>query len=279
MQTEQRMIVIKMGGAAGVDIEAVCADVARQNQAGRRMLLFHGGSDETNRLAEELGHPPRFVTSVSGHSSRLTDRRTLEIFLMATALVNRRLVEELCALGVRAIGLSGIDGGLLEGPRKQAIRIVENGRQRIVRDDWTGKPERVNTELLTMLLEAGYLPVVAPLAISPNGEALNIDGDRGAALVASALEAESLLILTNVPGVLRDFPNEESLIEYVPPSEVESVLELAEGRMKKKLLGATEALKGGVRSVVVADGRSSTPVSDALSGRGTVIGERLPTAS
>jgi acetylglutamate/LysW-gamma-L-alpha-aminoadipate kinase len=269
------MNVIKMGGAAGVSGEHLAADVAELVRAGRRLVLVHGGSDETNRLAAELGHPPRFVTSVSGHTSRLTDRRTLEIFLMATALVNRTLVERLQGLGVNALGLSGIDGRLLEGTRKEAIRVVENGRQRVVRDDWTGKPERVNTALLATLCDAGYVPVVAPLAVSAKGEPLNVDGDRAAALVASALGAETLVVLTNVPGVLRAFPDEASLIPHVPASALEDVTGLAEGRMKKKLLGASEALAGGVRRVVIADGRREAPLSAALAGQGTVIGEAL----
>src|SRR5687768_8141009 len=108
------MIVVKIGGAAGVDAERICANVAALWRDGRRMVLAHGGSDETNRLAEQLGTPARFVTSASGHTSRLTDRNTLEIFMMATAAINRRLVERLQGLGVNALGLSGIDGRLIE---------------------------------------------------------------------------------------------------------------------------------------------------------------------
>jgi len=266
------MNVIKLGGAAGVSGEHLATDVAALVAEGQKIVLMHGGSGETNILAAELGHPARFVTSVSGHTSRLTDRRTLEIFLMATALVNRRIVERLQGLGVNAIGLSGLDGRLIEGKRKAAIRIVENGRQRILRDDWTGKPERVNVALLTALIDAGYVPVVAPLAVSEKGEPLNIDGDRAAALVAGALGAETLTILTNVPGVLREFPDETTLIPHVPAGALEDVTNLAEGRMKKKLLGAAEALGGGVRRVVIADGRVEKPLVAAMAGRGTVIG-------
>jgi [amino group carrier protein]-L-2-aminoadipate 6-kinase len=95
----------------------------------------HGGSDETNRLAAQLGHPPRFVTSPSGYTSRYTDRQTLEIFLMAAAgKLNKVLVERLQRRGVRAVGLSGLDGRILEGQRKAVIRIVEDGKQKMLRD-------------------------------------------------------------------------------------------------------------------------------------------------
>ncbi len=265
------MLVVKIGGAASVNLVTVCADLAQLWREGQRMVVMHGGSDETNRLAEALGHPPRFVTSVSGHTSRATDRRTLEIFMMATALVNHQLVERLQAESVQAIGLSGLDGRLIEARRKEAIRVVENGRQRILRDDWTGTPERVNASLLAKLLDAGYLPVIAPLAVSPVGEALNIDGDRGAALLAGALEADTLVLLTNVPGLLRRYPDEKTLIPYVPAHALGEVVGSAEGRMRKKLLGAAEALQAGVHRVIIADGRVADPLRSALSGVGTVI--------
>ena len=265
------MYVIKMGGAVDVDAEVLCEDVAALWRDRQRMILVHGGSDETNRLAERLGHPPRFVTSVSGHTSRVTDRETLEIFSMATALINRRLVERLQSLGVNAIGLSGIDGRLIEARRKEAIRVIENNRQRVIRDDWTGTPERVNGTLLQQLLDAGYLPVVAPLAISPAGEMLNIDGDRAAAIIAQSLHAEVLLLLTNVAGLLRKYPDESTLIRHVRRDELESVAGVAEGRMRKKIMGASEALMGGVARVIIADGRRRAPIAAALSGEGTII--------
>lgn len=265
------MLVVKIGGAANVDMDTVCADLARLWHDGQRMVVVHGGSDETNSLAERLGHAPRFVTSVSGHTSRLTDRRTLEIFMMATALVNSKLVEQLQAQGVQAVGLSGVDGRLIEATRKDAIRVIENGRQRIIRDDWTGTPERANTSLLAGLLDAGYLPVIAPLGVSPAGEALNIDGDRAAALLAGALRADTLVLLTNVPGLLRQFPDEATLIPNLLAHELDAVMGSAQGRMRKKLLGADEALQAGVRRVVIADGRVLQPLQAALEGRGTVI--------
>ena len=161
------MIVVKAGGGKGVDMEAVCADVAEVAKQGEQVVLVHGGSHETNVISEQLGHPPRFVTSVSGHVSRYTDRETLEIFAMVAAgRINKMLVERLQQMGVNAIGLSGLDGRLLEAKRKSALRIVEHGKRKILRGEYSGKIERVNTTLLQALLEARYTPVVAPLAIS-----------------------------------------------------------------------------------------------------------------
>ena len=266
------MIVVKVGGGAGMDYGALCADVAVRWNAGERVILVHGGSDETNRLAEQLGHPPRFVTSPSGYTSRYTDRETLEIFLMAAAgKLNKLLVERLQQHEVRAVGLSGLDGRILEGQRKAVIRIVEDGKQKILRDDWTGTIERVNSDLLRLLLDNGYLPVIAPIASSNVGEALNVDGDRAAAAIGGALGADTLLLLTNVPGLLRRFPDESSLIRHIPRADLKEYLPLAQGRMKKKILGAAEALESGVGRVILGDARVPAPVSGALQGQGTVV--------
>lgn len=268
------MIVIKAGGGEGLCMETVATDVAELVKQGEQVVVVHGGSHETNVISAKLGHPPHFVTSVSGHASRYTDRETLEIFAMVVAgKINKLLVERLQQLGVNAVGLSGLDGRLLEGKRKDTLRIVENGKRKILRGEHSGMIEKVNADLLRTLLEAGYTPVVAPLAISYESEGLNVDGDRVAAAVGSALKADQIVILTNVPGLLRDVEDEGSLIRQIPAAQAESYLDqYAEGRMKRKILGAVEALQDGVGQVIIADGRVECPVRRALGGHGTVIG-------
>ncbi|MCZ2128223.1 MAG: [LysW]-aminoadipate kinase [Anaerolineales bacterium] len=264
--------VVKLGGTEGVDFSAICADAAELLQAGKKLVFVHGGSAEANALGEGLGAPPKMITSPSGYTSRYTDRKTLEIFLMAVnGKVNSLLTEQLQMLGVNAFGLCGLDGRLMQAVRKESIQSVENGKRKIIRDDYTGKIERVNGNLLLSLLDMGCLPVIAPVAVSEKGEALNVDADRAAAMVASALGAESLLLLTAVPGLMKNFPDESTLIRQLPQSQLAAASEAAQGRMKKKVLGAEEALKGGVRRVVIADGRAQNPISNALAGNGTVI--------
>lgn len=264
--------VVKLGGAEGVDFSAICADAKELLAQGKRLVFVHGGSAEANTLGERLGAPPKMITSPSGYTSRYTDRKTLEIFLMAVnGKVNSLLTEQLQMLGVNAFGLCGLDGKLIQAARKDTIQSVENGKRKIIRDDYTGKIETINSELLFMLLNAGYLPVIAPVAVSEKGEALNIDADRAAAMVASALKATHLLLLTAVSGLMKNFPDESTLIRHLPQSELEAASEAAQGRMKKKVLGAAEALKGGVKRVVIADGRVQNPISNALAGNGTVI--------
>jgi [amino group carrier protein]-L-2-aminoadipate 6-kinase len=264
--------VVKLGGTEGVDFSAICHDAAGLLKHGAPLVFVHGGSAEANALGEALGLPPKMVTSPSGYTSRYTDRKTLEVFLMAVnGKVNSLLTEQLLMLGVNALGLCGMDGRLIQATRKESIQSVENGKRKIIRDDYTGKIDRVNHELLCLLIEAGYLPVIAPVAVSSQGEALNVDADRAAAMIASALKAETLILLTAVPGLMKKFPDESTLIRQLPRTQISSVMEAAQGRMKKKILGAQEALEGGVKRVVIADGRIPLPISNALAGNGTVI--------
>ena len=272
MTNQDGIIVVKIGGATGVDYAAVCADAVRLIQARKQVVLVHGGSADATTLGENLNYPPRFVTSPSGFTSRYTDRRTLEIFAMAVnGDLNTRIVEQMRMLGVNAFGMSGLDGGLVTAKRKGSIRIIDNGKRKMLHGDYTGKIQEVNSGLLQTLLSGGYTPVIAPMASSLEGEALNTDADRMAAMVASALNAENLLLLTAVPGLMRSFPDETTLITNLSLTDLEAALEYAEGRMKKKVLGAQEALNGGTQQVIIADGRVEEPISNALAGNGTTI--------
>ncbi len=266
-------LVIKAGGGAGVDVAAICRDVAALAAGGQPVVLVHGTSAAADALAQRAGVPVRTLTSPSGHVSRYTDPETLEIYVAAAAgQVNKGIVAILQGLGCNAVGLSGVDGRLLLAERKEAVRAVEAGRQRIVRDDYTGRLVAVNADLLRLLLAAGYTPVIAPLALGTRGERLNVDGDRAAALVAVGLAAARLVILTNVPGLLANFPDEATLVRHVPAEQLDWAESLAQGRMKKKVLAAREALAGGVSTVILADSRLPQPVQSALAGGGTWIG-------
>ncbi len=267
------MIVIKVGGGKDLNIDAVVADIAALRAGGQELLLVHGGAETTNEVAEALGHPPQFVTSESGFVSRRTDRRTLEIFEMVyCGQLNKMWVEKFQRAGVNAVGLSGLDGRIFEGTRKDTLRVRVGGKRMVLRDDWTGTVERVNTELLKLLLGAGYLPVITPPGASDKGEAINVDGDRAAAMVAAAFNAEALIILSNVPGLLRNFPDESTLIREIPRAKANDFMQYAEGRMKKKVMGAVEAIGEGVQKVIFADGRIEQPITQALAGAGTQIG-------
>jgi [amino group carrier protein]-L-2-aminoadipate 6-kinase len=262
-------LVVKIGGAAGSVTANIIREVAQCVADGQRLVLLHGGSDLTNTLSQRLGYPIRMITSPSGMVSRYTDREILGIYAMAVAgQINTELVALLQQQGVNALGLAGVDGRLLMAKRKVAVRsVTPDGRVQILRDDYTGQIERVNEALLRLLLDAGYTPMIAPLALSPDGERLNVDGDRAAAAVAVALRADALVMMTNVPGLLANPEDQATLIRNIPADQLADYMEYARGRMRKKLLGAQEALQGGVPRVCIG----STSLLEVLNGSGTTI--------
>jgi acetylglutamate/LysW-gamma-L-alpha-aminoadipate kinase len=267
-------IVVKIGGSNGVATTNIVCEIAQCVADGQRIVVLHGGSDLTNTLSECLGHPVRMITSPGGMVSRYTDSETLSIYAMAVAgQINTDLVASLQKQGVNALGLAGVDGRLLLARRKSAIRsVTPDGRVQILRDDYTGQIEHVNDALLRQLLDLGYTPVIAPLALSMDGERLNVDGDRAASAVAAALHADALVIMTNVPGLLANPEDQASVINTIPTDQLADYVQYAHGRMRKKLLGAQEALQNGVPRVCIG----SNSLLDVLDGDGTVI-ESVPT--
>lgn len=263
------MLVVKLGGGADIQREPLLDELATREGP---WILVHGGNAELNDVSKALGHEPRFVTSPSGYTSRVTDPQTIRLIQMVyRGRINNQLVLDLQRRGVNAVGLSGVDGGLWRAERKEAIRIVENGRKMLLRDDYTGKVTKVNAGLLQLLLEHGYRPVVTLPAITEAGEAVNVDGDRAAAAIAGAVGAGDLVILSNVPGLLRDVSDHESLIPRITRAEFDAAGDAALDRMKKKILGAREALDAGVSRVILATANTQEPIQNALNGNGTVI--------
>jgi [amino group carrier protein]-L-2-aminoadipate 6-kinase len=261
-------IVVKVGGAAGNSIDPAVADLARRTD----YVVVHGGSAEVDRVAAELGRPSEYYTSPSGVVSRRSTAAHVEVLTLAmTGAVQTELVRRLGSAGVRAVGLSGVDGRLLLARRKHGARAVVDGRVMLLSDDRSGTVERVDVGLLRLLLGAGIVPVVGPPAVTEEGEIVNVDADRAAAAVAGAIGAEALVLLTNVPGLLSRPDDPTSTIRSVARSEIARVLPLATGRMKKKVLAAREALDAGVGRVIIAPSNADGPVDAALRGVGTVI--------
>jgi [amino group carrier protein]-L-2-aminoadipate 6-kinase len=258
--------ILKLGGGAGNDHHATLHNLAARIQQGERWVLVHGASDAANRLAEQVGYPAQTLTTAQGHTSRYTDARTIDIFGQAVGGVNQLMTAALAHLGVQAVGLSGPN--LIHAQRKTALRGILNGRQVIIRDDHTGTITGVHSGLLRTLLDAGMTPVVAPLALGEAGERLNVDGDLVAAHIARAMGAEALLILSNVPGLLRELQEPESLVPSFNLADLPQYSSLAQGRMKKKLLAAEAAQ---VARVILADSRVESPLDAALAGSGTHI--------
>jgi acetylglutamate/LysW-gamma-L-alpha-aminoadipate kinase len=218
---------------------------------------------------------PEYVETPSGVVGRFTDEETMDVFKMAMAgLVNTDLVTGLRNAGADAVGLSGVDGGLLTGSRKSAVRVVEDGKKKIRRGDHSGTIKQVNGDLLETLLDDGYTPVASPPMLADDGVAVNTDADRASAAVAGALGA-TLVSLTDVEGVYRDPDDASTRIERVETADDFAELEsAAEGFMSRKVMAATEALEGGSPEVVVATANADRPVRAALEGGGTHVLQR-----
>ena len=269
-------VVVKVGGAKAVDPAGAVGDVAHLAANGRRVVVVHGGSTVVDETIERLGMEPEYVESASGVTGRFTDAATMEAFAMAMAgKLNTELTAQFREAGVDAVGLSGVDGGLLSGPRKSAVRVVEDGKKKIRRGEHSGRIESVNADLLSGLLADGYTPVVSPPMEGREGDGgvtpVNTDADRAAAAVAGALGAD-LVLLTDVAGVYADPDDPDTLIDAAAtPEELATVEDAAEGFMGKKVMAATEALSEGSGRVVVADANVRDPIVAALGGAGTTI--------
>ncbi|WP_146417676.1 acetylglutamate/acetylaminoadipate kinase [Haloarcula hispanica] len=267
-------VVIKVGGARAVDPAGALADVASLVADGERVVVVHGGSTKVDETLERLGVEPEYVETPSGVVGRFTDETTMEVFEMAFGHLNTQLVAGLQSEGVDAVGLNGVDGKLLYGPRKSAVRVVEDGKKKIRRGDHSGTIKQVNGDLLETLLGDGYTPVAGPpMAGDDDGEVIpvNTDADRSAAAIAAELDAQ-LVLLTDVEGVYADPEDPATLIEAVETAADWDALEdAAEGFMGRKIMAAEEALDGGASEVVVADANAESPILSALDGGGTHV--------
>ncbi|WP_290812572.1 acetylglutamate/acetylaminoadipate kinase [Halovivax sp.] len=268
--------VVKVGGARAVDPAGALADVATLVDAGEDVVLTHGGSTAVDETLEELGEEPTYVETPGGVVGRFTDERAMDVFKMVMpGKLNTDLVEGLQNEGVNAVGLSGTDGKLLEGKRKSAVRVLEDGTKKIKRGDHSGTIESVNADLLETLLAGGYVPVVSVPVLGREKDggftAVNADADRAAAAVAGALGAD-LLILTDVEGVYEDPEDPSTLIEEATtPADLKRIEDAAEGFMTKKVMAARESLEGGASSVVVSDANVDEPLVSAVEGAGTHV--------
>ncbi|MEQ8674007.1 MAG: [LysW]-aminoadipate kinase [Aggregatilineales bacterium] len=263
----QNTLVVKLGGGAGLDLSAAVNDLATIARE-RPLIIVHGVSERMAQLCDERGIPVEMLTSPTGHSSRYTPPAVRDVFVEAAGQINTEIVDGLREQGISATGLTDVP--VIHGERKDAIRSVVHGRMRVVRDDYTGSITTVSNQPILDVLAQAEVAVIPPLAWSDDG-LLNIDGDRAAAAVAGAVSAAELVILSNVRGLYRNFGDENSFVRGVSGSQLEQAMGWAQGRMKRKILSAQEALNNGLSRVVIGDGRVATPVSLALNGEGTVF--------
>lgn len=263
------MNIVKIGGGSKLNLAAICDDLAQLEGS---TVIVAGANALRADLAERLGSEIQTVTSISGVASVFTDEAAMDLLIMAYAgLRNKALVSLLQQRGVNAIGLSGLDGGLIRAKRNRGIKIMQDGKKRLLRD-FSGKPFEINTDLLNTLLQQGYTPVITVPVMDEQGIAVNTDNDEIVALLSHSLQAERVFQLIEAPGLLVDAANEDSLVSELSAEGLEAWQERVEGRMKRKIIALNKLYRDQQRPrVYLCDGRVEQPLKRALEGAGTVI--------
>ena len=243
-----KIVVIKYGGNAMIDENLkmqVMEDIALLWLIGVKVVLVHGGGPEISETMKKLGKKAEFVNGL-----RVTDKETVDIVQMVLAgKVNKTLVSLLQMKGGHAVGLSGIDGGIIEAKMKdEALGYV-------------GRITKIRTQPITDLLEKNYIPVISTVASDRQGNTYNINGDTAAAYIAGALHAKRLIMMTDIDGILRDKDDPSTLIRKLTVSEAKGLYDegIISGGMIPKVDCCIEAIGHGVKHVVIMDGRIPIP--------------------
>lgn len=266
------MLLIKIGGGKKINLDYVCKDIKTLINQDEKIILVHGASVARDRIAQRLDVPTKTIISPSCVSSVYTDKKAIDVFLMVYAgLVNKHIVAKLQQNEVNAIGLSGIDGKLWKGIRKKAVYSQEGKKIKLITDSMTGKVNRINTDLINLLIKNNYVPVICPPALSEDNEIINTDNDWATAVMVGALKIKKMVVLFEASGLLKTFGDESSLVKTIDKNKLDLYISFAQGRMKKKILGAQEAFKLGLQKMYWSDGRIKNPIINALNGQGTVI--------
>lgn len=256
------MIVIKIGGSvvdglhptALPDIKAIADRI--------KLVFVHGGGNEVTAIATKLGKEQKFIVSPGGVRSRYTDKETAEIYTMVmSGKINKAITGMLLRQGIKAVGIAGIDGGILKAERKKKLLIVnEKGRKMMIDGGYTGKINAVDPALLHILSNNGYVPVVSPIALSEEYDFLNVDGDRAAAYIAGGMKADKVIFITNVNGLMLH----EKLVTSLTLEQAKAALPKIGFGMEKKVLACTEAIEMGVKEAIIASGHAEKPISAAI---------------
>ncbi|MEM7562702.1 MAG: [LysW]-aminoadipate kinase [Pseudomonadota bacterium] len=262
------MILVKIGGGEAINLEAVINDLAELEEP---CMIVHGANLLRDQLAEKLGMEKTVLTSVSGYSSVFSDQDALDVIMMSYAGLRNKKIVELCQQkGINAVGLTGLDGRLVQGERNKGIRIRENGKT-LIKRDLSGKPRNINSALLGLLLDNGYCPVLTIPIVDENGFAINSENDDIVAEIASAMEIDCVVQLIEAPGFMDDPEDESSLVKHMTPGQLQDREARVEGRIKRKLLALSKLCQNGKTRVIIADGRYENPINQALEGAGTHI--------
>ncbi|MBN1682582.1 [LysW]-aminoadipate/[LysW]-glutamate kinase [Candidatus Bathyarchaeota archaeon] len=265
------LITIKVGGDILVNqFPKELAEEIKNLSSEHKFVLIHGGGDIVTDISTKMGHPPKFVMSPRGFKSRYTDKETAEIYTMVMAgKINKEIVSVFQKNGINAIGLCGLDAGLVKAIRKEQIIILnDQGKKILIDGGYTGQIDKINDAFLSLLINNDYIPIICAVAMGSNAEPLNVDGDRMAAKISSALKSDILILLTDVEGILI----EGKILEKISSFEVKDLLEKIGPGMSTKVYAAQEAVNEGVKEVIITSGFRESAIISAINHKvGTVI--------
>ena len=262
------MTIIKIGGGESLNIQAIISDLTNLEDD---FIIVHGANALRDEVAKKLDYEKQVLVSASGYSSVFSDEKALDIMMMTySGLRNKRIVEMCQQVGINAVGLTGVDGKMIEGKRNKGIRVKENVKLRIVRD-FSGKPKIINVNLLKLLISNGYVPVLTVPIIDENNFAISSENDDIVALLKNSLEAEKVIQLIEAPGFLDDANDPNSVVKSISRAELEKREAQVDGRMKRKMKALIKLFESGNTTVYICDGRIENPITNALNGGGTII--------
>jgi len=262
------MIIVKIGGGKEINVKGIISDLSNLKE---KFIIVHGANFIRDKIAEELGKPKREVVSASGYSSVFSDEDAIDILMMAYSGVKNKRIVELCHQhGINAIGLSGLDGKVIQGQRNKGIIVKENGKSLVLRD-FSGKPRGINKHLINLLLDNGYTPVLCVPIIDENNFAINSENDDIINVLQNGLNAKKIIQLIEAPGYLESKHDPSSLIKNIKKEELHIIEGNVDGRMKRKIFALRKLFEMGASEVIISDGRSENPIEDALNGKGTII--------
>jgi acetylglutamate/LysW-gamma-L-alpha-aminoadipate kinase len=263
------MLVIKIGGGDGIDISALSKNLAQLQKTGEKIVVVVGANAQLSRVQKERGIIPRMITSERGEKSRWTDEPTLELLKEIYGGTAEKVAAKIREFGGTAVAQIGSKNNLIVAKKHGRMRIVEDGKVKVVDGDLTGRIEKIDSAAIREILDTGKILVVAPPVATADSGEVNVDGDKIASKIAVELQADKLIFFANTPGLLENLENENSLIREIPIAKADT---FAVGRMKKKIISAARAIEAGVGEVIFADGRlAEDPIDAALAGIGTKV--------
>lgn len=262
------MLIIKIGGGDSLNLPGIVGDLGELDEP---MVIIHGANALRDWIAERMGFEKQVLTSASGYSSVFSDQDALDAILMAySGLRNKRIVELCQQHGINAVGLTGLDGRVIRGQRNKGIRVRENGKN-LIKRDLSGKPREINDGFLSLLLDNGYTPVLTIPIIDESSVAINSENDDIVCLLQEALSADTVVQLIEAPGFMDDIDDPSTLRETLSRDEVAAMEARTGGRIKRKMHALNKLAHSSVTKVIISDGRTESPVRDALGGAGTWI--------